>query len=305
MKKGMFLMLLVIGFAVSASAQQPRFEMESISILPGQQATMITRVYGLPSMGVSALTVKIKPTVEVKSFECGGLDEARWPGLKENYDAEGLLTNGEYIAAWVRFNNSYLINNSIQSYYDGEAFLFVQFYPQYNTTIMLDVEIAGKDGQVIPCTVKSGTCTIGLVPPPPVVSWKCGEPAYINGKMYGTTMLPVQKVCITTENYNDGNSIIYNGIHTGHYTDNFILPDGWVYPTLAAVKELNPSVVANGYWYINGNLVINNYSLYFTSAQGWANGTGGHRIFYNTKTKTTYTEGNYKCGGMIRLVKKQ
>ena len=302
MKKFLVILVLMLTSASLIFAQQPRFEMEDITILPTQQATMILKVYNLPAMDVSALTVNIKPSVIVNKFECGGLDEVRWPGLKENYDAEGNL-NGEYIGAWVRYS-SYVINNSIQSYYDGEPFLFVQFYPQYNTVINVTIELADKTGAVIPITVKSGKCNIGIDPPAPPVSWKCGDPALINGKMYGTKMLPVQKVCITTENYNDGKSIIYNGIQTGQYTDDFILPDGWVYPTLNAVKELNPPTVPNGYWYINGNLVINTYSFYFTSAQGWANGTGGHRIFYNTKTGKTYTEGNYKCTGLIRLVKK-
>lgn len=288
------LLVSVIGFS-----QMPKFEADSIKAISGQSVYVGVKVYNLP-LSLGAITVVATLSQPVDAFYPSGMDEARWPGLLENFSID------QYRMGWFRNSSNWTINNSIQDYENGEVMMFFEVKPKYNTIIKLDIEIADNSGNVIPIIVRNGYIDINVTPPIPVEPWKCGDKATINGKQYGTKYLETNKVCVITENYDDGKSFVFQGQPTGQYVaKDWKEIDGWRLPDAATYKEMNVPSTKVGYkitklsdgtpypYKTNRTLYITNA----TTVNRW-------RYFYCPETPTKLvSDSNSPSTGFVRLVK--
>lgn len=294
----LFLIFSLLLVSVLAFNQvKPKFVVENTTILPGQTALLNIRVYNMPEMDINALTFIVKTDVPVDKFESTGIDVERWPFVVENF------ADSFYAAAWIRTAYFSTSQRSIQSYKDGEVFCQLQIKPKYNTNVLVEYELSGLDGKPIVTDLVLGQIITGVLAPPKPKPWACGDVINIKGKNYGTMYLPVQKVCMLTENFDDGNSLKYKGVPTGQYlAKDFVLPEGLAYPTTNALKEAKVPVIDKGYRYVGTTLSQNSNTYYSTSSTGQNN----WRVFYNPAqpTKVT-TDSNYPTSCWIRLVIKQ
>lgn len=298
MKKLLLLFFTVI-FSLTVMSQT-RFVMESINSLPGQSVILGLKVYNFPPQEVYGLTVVIEPSEDVLNFECSGVDFERFPYMLENY------SDTSYRAAWVRTLGNQSINMpSIQDYADGETFLFVQITPKYNTEVLVFIELADASGNIMPVVITDGIINIGIEKPKPL-QFICGQNVTITGKNYGTQWLPIQKVCMISNNYDDGNSFVFQGQETGQYvSQNWKTPEGWNLPSAASYKEANVPSTKIGYKITTLSTGVlypykTSKTLYLTNSTTVNN----WRYFYCPETPTKpVSDSNSPTTGYVRLVK--